>query len=53
MLDTDWCCNDDDCNGLWFNAHHTEEDWLDAWRRVAELSRPYKAACDFDGEVRR
>lgn len=43
MLDTDWCCSDNDCNGFWFNAQHQEEDWLEAWRKVAKMSRPYKA----------
>ena len=42
-LDTDWCCSDNDCNGFWFNAHHPEEDWLEAWRKVAKMSSPYKA----------
>ena len=42
-LDTDWCCSDNDCNGFWFNAQHQEEDWLEAWRKVAKMSRPYKA----------
>lgn len=43
MLDTDWCCSDNDCNGFWFNAHHPEEHWVDAWRKVAKMSLPYKA----------
>lgn len=43
MLDTDWCCSADDCNGLWFNSRHPEQDWLDAWSRVAALSKPFKA----------
>lgn len=42
-LDTDWCCSDNDCNGFWFNEHHPEEDWLEAWRKVVKMSRPYKA----------
>ena len=42
-LDTDWCCSDNDCNGFWFNAHHPEEHWVDAWRKVAKMSLPYKA----------
>merc|ERR1712151_1265949 len=38
MLDVDWCCNDYDCNGLWFNARHTADDWVAMW---AALARRY------------
>ncbi|CAJ1396118.1 unnamed protein product [Effrenium voratum] len=43
MLETDWCCSSNDCNGLWFNQDFSEEDWLEAWRTMARRSRPYPA----------
>ena len=27
----DWCCKDDDGNGLWYNAEYPEEKWLADW----------------------
>jgi endoglucanase len=30
----DWCCKDDDGNGLWYNADYPEERWLADWRTL-------------------
>ena len=30
----DWCCKDDDGNGLWYNADYPEEKWLSDWRAI-------------------
>jgi endoglucanase len=27
----DWCCKDDDGNGLWYNAEYPEEKWIADW----------------------
>ena len=39
MSDADWCCKDDDGNGLWYNAEYPEEKWLADWRAIV---RRYK-----------
>jgi endoglucanase len=39
MSRADWCCKDDDDNGLWYNAEYPEEEWLADWRAVV---RNYK-----------
>lgn len=35
----DWCCKDDDDNGLWYNAEYPEGKWLADWRAIV---RRYK-----------
>ena len=35
----DWCCKDDDGNGLWYNAEYPEERWIADWRGMV---RRYK-----------
>jgi endoglucanase len=30
----DWCCKDDDGNGLWYNDEYPEEKWLADWRAI-------------------
>jgi endoglucanase len=39
MSRADWCCKEDDDNGLWHNAEYPEEKWLADWRAIA---RRYK-----------
>ena len=39
MSRADWCCKDDDGNGLWYNAEYPEEKWLADWRAMV---RRYK-----------
>ena len=39
MSNADWCCNDKDGNGLWYNAEYPEENWLADWRTIV---RRYK-----------
>jgi endoglucanase len=34
MSNADWCCKDDDGNGLWYNAEYPEEKWLVDWRGI-------------------
>ena len=35
----DWCCKDDDGNGLWYNPEYPEEKWLADWQAIV---RRYK-----------
>ena len=35
----DWCCKDNDGNGLWYNAEYPEEKWLSDWQAIV---RRYK-----------
>jgi endoglucanase len=35
----DWCCNDTDGNGLWYNAEYPEFKWLKDWQTIV---RRYK-----------
>jgi endoglucanase len=39
MSRADWCCKDDDDNGLWYNAAYPEEKWLADWQAIV---RRYK-----------
>jgi endoglucanase len=39
MSRADWCCKDDDDNGLWYNAEYPEEKWVADWRTIV---RRYK-----------
>ena len=31
MSDADWCCTEDDRNGLWYNDLHDEHSWVEDW----------------------
>jgi endoglucanase len=35
----DWCCNDSDGNGLWYNAEYPESQWITDWQTIV---RRYK-----------
>lgn len=34
MSRADWCCDEKDGNGLWFNAEYPESNWLADWRTI-------------------
>ena len=36
----DWCCNETDGNGLWYNAEYPESKWLTDWQTIV---RRYKS----------
>jgi len=36
----DWCCNDTDGNGLWYNADYPEKQWIADWQPSPPLSPP-------------
>ena len=50
----DWCCKDDDGNGLWYNADYPEERWLADWRNIAlrYKSQPWVVGADLRNELR-
>jgi endoglucanase len=39
VSDGNWCCSDDDHNGLWYNSRYSEATWLDHWRRIVDATR--------------
>jgi len=50
----DWCCKDDDGNGLWYNADYPEEKWLADWRAIVlrYKSQPWVVGADLRNELR-
>ena len=50
----DWCCKDDDGNGLWYNAEYPEENWLADWRTIVlrYKNQPWVVGADLRNELR-
>ena len=50
----DWCCSDNDGNGLWYNAEYPEEKWLADWRTMARRykKQPTVVGADLRNELR-
>jgi endoglucanase len=50
----DWCCKDDDGNGLWYNAKYPEEKWLADWQTIAlrYKNQPWVIGADLRNELR-
>jgi endoglucanase len=50
----DWCCKDDDGNGLWYNDDYPEEKWLDDWRAIVLRYKfqPWVVGADLRNELR-
>lgn len=50
----DWCCKDDDGNGLWYNADYLEEKWLADWRNIVlrYKDQPWVVGADLRNELR-
>lgn len=50
----DWCCKDDDDNGLWYNAKYPESAWLADWMTLARRYRkqPWVVGADLRNELR-
>ncbi len=36
MSRADWCCDEKDGNGLWYNAEYPESKWLTDWQTITE-----------------
>lgn len=52
--DADWCCNDNDANGLWYTSKYPESAWIDDWKGMAQryLSVPAVVGMDLRNEPR-
>ena len=50
----DWCCKDDDGNGLWYTAEYPEEKWLADWRAITARykKQPWVIGADLRNELR-
>ena len=50
----DWCCNETDGNGLWYNADYPESRWLADWRTIVRRYRnqPWVVGADLRNELR-
>jgi endoglucanase len=50
----DWCCKDDDGNGLWYNADYPEEKWLADWQTIVRRykNQRWVVAADLRNELR-
>ena len=50
----DWCCKDDDGNGLWYNAEYPEEKWLADWNAIVTRykKQPWVVGADLRNELR-
>jgi endoglucanase len=50
----DWCCNEKDGNGLWYNRDYPESQWIKDWQTLARRykAQPYVAAADLRNELR-
>ena len=50
----DWCCNDGDGNGIWYNAEYPEENWLVDWETIVRRykNQPWVVGADLRNELR-
>ena len=50
----DWCCNETDGNGLWYNADYPQDKWLADWETMARRYRnqPWVVGADLRNELR-
>jgi endoglucanase len=50
----DWCCNDSDGNGLWYNAEYPESQWLTDWQTIVGRykSERWVVGADLRNELR-
>jgi endoglucanase len=50
----DWCCSENDGNGLWYNPEYPETKWLADWRAMARRYRkqPWVVGADLRNELR-
>ena len=51
---SDWCCNDKDGNGLWYNREYPESHWIEDWKTLVRRykAQPYVVAADLRNELR-
>lgn len=50
----DWCCDEKDGNGLWYNADYPEAKWLADWQTIVRRYRkqPWVIGADLRNELR-
>jgi endoglucanase len=50
----DWCCKDDDGNGLWYTNEYPESAWLADWKTIVRRYRnqPWVVGVDLRNELR-
>ena len=50
----DWCCDDKDGNGLWYNTDYPETKWLADWQTIVRRYKhqPWVIAADLRNELR-
>jgi endoglucanase len=50
----DWCCDDKDGNGLWYNDAYPEAKWLSDWQTIVRRYRkqPWVIGADLRNELR-
>src|SRR5262249_17974309 len=51
----DWCCSEDDGNGLWYTADYPESTWLLDWRAMVRryAGQPAVVGADLRNEPRK
>jgi len=54
MSDPDWCCSNDDRNGLWYNTRYPYENWINDWKGLVAryVKQPAVVAVDLRNELR-
>jgi endoglucanase len=54
MSDADWCCSDNDGNGLWYNANFSKHDWISIWELMVKRYShvPAVIGADLRNEIR-
>lgn len=54
MSGADWCCDEADGNGLWYNAEYPETSWLADWQAIVRRYRnqPWVVGADLRNELR-
>lgn len=50
----DWCCNEKDGNGLWYNREYPESQWIADWQKIVRRyqSNPAVIGADLRNELR-
>jgi endoglucanase len=50
----DWCCGDNDGNGLWYNDQYPESHWLADWQTITRRYQhePWVVGADLRNELR-
>lgn len=54
MSSADWCCDETDGNGLWYNSEYPESHWLADWSAIVRHYRnqPWVVGADLRNELR-